>query len=33
MSDALRLGAGMITFGQPDDGGWLGGRPLEPLAS
>lgn len=29
----LRIGDGLIMFGQHDDGGWFGGNPPDPLAS
>ena len=29
----LRLGEGLVMFGQHDDAGWFGGMPPEPLAS
>ncbi len=29
----LRLGAGVIMFGECDDGGWMGGNPPDALAS
>jgi len=29
----LSLGAGIVMFGQHDEGGWLGGEPPQPLAS
>jgi uncharacterized glyoxalase superfamily protein PhnB len=29
----LKLGTGMVMLGQYDGGSWLGGRPMEPLAS